>query len=254
MTNAVHSCQEAKAIKATSELGRSPKQWCHVRTLLPCNKAGAHFLVRQVLRPWWCHSSGEGGGKAEMHPKWILESLLLSGKPGWPGNTATLSSMKSVPRKRWVWTSVNLRPTSPRASCLSLCTACCCHSVVKSCPTLWPYGLQHTRLPCPSYILEFAQTHGIITSQWSHPTISSSATLFFWFQSFPASGSFPMSQLFASGGQSIGVLASASVLPMNIQDWSPLGGTGWISLQPRGLSRVFSSTTIWKHPFFRAQA
>ena len=86
-------------------------------------------------------------------------------------------------------------------------------------------------------------------NQWCHPTISSSLTHFFsCLQSFPASVSFPMSWLFASGGQSIG--ASGSVLPMNIQDWFPLGWTGWISLQSKGLSRVFSSTTVQKHQFF----
>ena len=92
------------------------------------------------------------------------------------------------------------------------------------------------------------------SSQWCHPTISSSFVLFSsCFQSFPASGSFPMSQFFASGGQSIGVSASASVLPMNIQDWFPLGLTGLISLQSKGLSRVFSNTTVQKHQFFGAQ-
>ena len=92
-------------------------------------------------------------------------------------------------------------------------------------------------------------------SQWCHPAISSSVIPFSsWFQSFPESGSFPMSQLFVSGGQSVGVSASASVLPMNIQDWFPLGWTCWISLQSKGLSRVFSNTTIQKHQFFRCSA
>ena len=91
-------------------------------------------------------------------------------------------------------------------------------------------------------------------SQWCHPTISSSVVPFsFHLQSFPASGSFPMSQFFVSGGQNIGVSASASVLPMNIQDWSPLEWTGWISLQSKGLSRVFSNTTVQKHQFFGSQ-
>ena len=91
-------------------------------------------------------------------------------------------------------------------------------------------------------------------SRWCHQTISSSVIPFSsCLQSFPASGSFPMSWLFASGGQSIGVSASASVLPMNTQDWSPLGCTGWISSKSKGLSRVFSSTTVQKHQFFSAQ-
>ena len=91
-------------------------------------------------------------------------------------------------------------------------------------------------------------------SRWCHPTISPSAVLFSSCpQSFPESGSFPMSQLLASGGQSIGGSASTSVLPMNTQDWSPLGWTNWISLQSKGLSRVFSNTTVQKHPFFGTQ-
>ena len=89
---------------------------------------------------------------------------------------------------------------------------------------------------------------------WCHPTISSSVIPFSsCLPSFPASGSFPMSRFFTSGGQSIGVSDSASILPMNIQDWFPLGRTGWISLQPKGLSRVFSNTTVQKHQFFGTQ-
>ena len=91
-------------------------------------------------------------------------------------------------------------------------------------------------------------------SRWWHPTVTFSVVPFSsCLQSFPASGSFPMSQFFASGGQSIGVSASASVLPMNIQDWFPLGWTGWISLQSKGLSRVVSNTTVWKHKFSSTQ-
>ena len=131
-------------------------------------------------------------------------------------------------------------------------------SVAQSCLTLCDpfgrYGPQHTRPPCPS------PTPGVYSnscplSRWCHPTISSSVIPFSssHLQSFPASGSFQMSQLFASGGQSIGVSASASVLPMNTQDWSPSEWTGWISLQSKGLSGVFSNTTVQKHPFFSAQ-
>ena len=123
------------------------------------------------------------------------------------------------------------------------------HSVVSN--SLWPHEPQHARPPCPS------PTPGVYPNPWSwrcHPTISSSVIPFSSCpQSFPASGSFPMSQLFASGGQSIGVSASTSVLPMNTQDWSPLEWTGWISLQWEGLSRVFSNTTVQKHQFFSAQ-
>ena len=118
--------------------------------------------------------------------------------------------------------------------------------------SLQPYGLQHTRLPCPSPSRRVCSNSPLI--QWCHPTISSSTVLFSCcLQSFPASGSFPMSQLFASSSQSIGASASASVLPMNIQGWFPLGLTGLISFQSKGLSRVFSSTTIWKHLFFSVQ-
>ena len=109
------------------------------------------------------------------------------------------------------------------------------------------------RLPCPSPTPR-ACSNSCPLSQWCHPAISSSIIPFSsCLQSFPASGSFPTSQFFASGGQSIGASASASVLPMNIQDWFSLGLTGWISLQSKGLSRVFSNTTIQKHQFFDAQ-
>ena len=127
-------------------------------------------------------------------------------------------------------------------------------SVAQSSPTLWdPHELQHARLPCPSPTPR-TYSNSCPLSQWCHPTISSFAAPFsFCFPSFPASGSFPMSQLFPSDGQSIGVSASASVLPMNIQDWFPLGWAGWLSLLFKGLSRVFSDTTVQKHQFLSAQ-
>ena len=108
------------------------------------------------------------------------------------------------------------------------------------------------RFPCPSPPPGVYLNSGPL-SQWCHPTISSSVVTFSCLQSFPISGSFQMSQLFASGGQNIGVSASTSVLPMNTQDWSPLGRTGWTSLQSKGLWRVFSNTTTQKHQFFGAQ-
>ena len=125
------------------------------------------------------------------------------------------------------------------------------HSVMSD--SLLPHESQHARPPCPS------PTPGVHwdsrpSSQWCHPATSSSVVPFSSCpQSLPASDSFPMSQLFAWGGQSIGVLALASVFPMNTQDWSPLGWTGWISLQSKGLSRVFSNTTVQKHQFFGAE-
>ena len=119
--------------------------------------------------------------------------------------------------------------------------------------SLWPHESQHAMLPCPSPTPRI-YPNSCPLSWWCHLTISSSVVPFSSCpQSFPASGSFQMSQLFASGGPSIGVSASASVLPMNTQDWFPLGWTGWISLQPKGLSRVFSNTTVQKHQFFCAQ-
>ena len=117
--------------------------------------------------------------------------------------------------------------------------------------SLQPHGLQHARPPCPSPT-SGAYPNSCPSRHWCYPTISSSVIPFSSCpQSFPASGSFPMSQFFALGGQSIG--ASASVLLMNSQDWSPLGWTGWISLQSKGLSRVFSNTTVQRHQFFSAQ-
>ena len=119
--------------------------------------------------------------------------------------------------------------------------------------SLQPHGLQHTRFPCPSPT-PGACANSCPSSLWCHLTISSSVIPFSSsLQSFQASGSFQMSQFFTSDGQNIGGSASASVLPMNIQDWFPLGWTGWISLQSKGLSRVFSSTTVQKHQFFGTQ-
>ena len=121
-------------------------------------------------------------------------------------------------------------------------------SVTQLCPTLCdPMNHSTPGLPVHYQLPEFTQTH-------VHPTILSFVVSFSSrLQSFPASGSFKMSQYFASGGQPIGVSASTSVLPMNTQDWSPLGWAGWISLQSKGLSRVFSNTTVQKHQFFGAQ-
>ena len=125
---------------------------------------------------------------------------------------------------------------------------CCCRQLPVVSDSLWPCGLQLTRPPCPS------PSPGVCSSscslhQWCHPAISSSDTLFsFYPQSFPASGTFPLSHLFVSDNQNPG--ASASVLPVNIQGWSPLKLTGLISLLSKGLSTVFSDTTVWRHQFF----
>ena len=119
--------------------------------------------------------------------------------------------------------------------------------------SLRPHESQCTRLPCPSPTPR-VYSNSCPSSRWCHPAISSSVIPFSsCSQSLPTPGSFPMNQLFTWGGQSIGVSALASVLPMNTQDWSPLGWTGWISLQSKGLSRVFSNTIVQKHQFFGTQ-
>ena len=124
----------------------------------------------------------------------------------------------------------------------------------QSCPTLCdPMNRSTPGLPVHHQLPDFTQTH-VHQVKWCHPAISSSVVPFSSCpQSLPASESFPMSQLFTWGGRSIGVSASASILPMNTQDWSSLEWTGWISLQSKGLSRVFSNTTVQKHPFFSTQ-
>ena len=138
--------------------------------------------------------------------------------------------------------------------CKPSCIGCCATplssvQLLSRADSLRPHGLQHARLPCP------APTPGVYSnsctlSQWYHPTISSSGIPFSHAFNLSQHQSFPMSQFFASGGLSIGVSAPASVLPMNTQDWSPLGWTGWISLQSKGLSRVFFNTRVQKHKFF----
>ena len=154
------------------------------------------------------------------------------GTPGWEGRPH--SGWESKILSTLLFSSVQLSP-----------------SVVSE--SLQPHESQHTRLPCPSPI-PGVYPNSCPSSWWCHPAISSSVIPFSsWPQSLPASGSFPISQPFAWGGQSIGVSASASVLPKNTQHWSPLGWTGWISLQSKGLSRVFSNTTVQKHQFFSAQ-
>ena len=125
------------------------------------------------------------------------------------------------------------------------------HSVMSD--SLWPHESQHARPSCPSPT-PGVHSNSRPSNRWCHPAISSAVVPFSSCpQSLPASGSFPMSQLFACSGQSTGVSASASFLPMNTQDWSALGWTGWISLQSKGLSRVFSNTTVQKHQFFGTQ-
>ena len=140
---------------------------------------------------------------------------------------------------------------------LRCCLTCGCYSVQFRCSgmsdSLRPHGLQHTRLRCP-WPTPTLCSNSRPLSRWCQPTISSSVVPFSSnLQSSPASRSFLVSQFFALGGQRIGVSASASVLPMNIQDWFPLGWTSWISLLSKGLSGVFSNTTVQKHQFFTTQ-
>ena len=151
-------------------------------------------------------------------------------------------AFQSLPCHPVTVTSCNPRPQS----------RCYCCSVAQSCPTLCnPMNYSTPGLPVHHQLLEFTQTH---VHRVVHPAISSSVVPFSsCSQSLTASESFPMSQLFTRGGQSIGVSASASALPMKTQDWSPLGWSGWISLQSKGLSSVFFNTTVQKHQFFGTQ-
>ena len=137
-----------------------------------------------------------------------------------------------------------------RKAMINLTSAFSCSVMSDS---LWPHGLQQSRPPCPSPTPR-AYPNSCPLSGWCHPSITSSVVPFSsCLQSFPASGSFPITQFFPSDSQSIGVSASASIFPMNIQDWFSLGWTGWIFLQSKGLSRVFFNTTVQKHQFFGAQ-
>ena len=179
---------------------------------------GALSVSLRWGKVWRCKSLLEN---SKLRPQWFAELL---------GDSAVSDYLYLTPSWLYLGFSVQF-------SC----------SVVSN--SLRPHGLQHTRLPCPS------ATPGVYSnscplSWWYHPTISSSVVPFSCLQSFPASGSFQMSQLFASGGQGIGVSASTSVLPMNIQDWFPLGWTGWTSLQSKGLSRVFSTVFFFFLSFF----
>ena len=164
-------------------------------------------------------------------------------------------SFRYIPKVEWLNHMVVLFVTFKELSYifpLSL-TNLHSHQQCTGSDSLRPHESQHTRLPCPPPTPR-VHPNSCPLSQWCHPIISSSIVPFSSCpQSFPASGSFQMSQLFASDGQSIGASASTSVLPMNTQDRSPLGWTGWISLQSKGLPRVFSNTTVQKHQFFGAQ-
>ena len=169
----------------------------------------------------------------------ILQNRRLDDKHNWPWTSLLLLTINGCLIWENSFASLNLQFSSVQFS----------HPVMSDFLRL--YESQHVRPPCPSPT-PGVDPNSCPSSRWCHPTISSSVIPFSSCpQSLPASKSFPMSQLFAWGGQSTGV--SASVLPMNTQDWPPLGWTGWISLQSKGLSRVFSNTTVQKHQFFGAQ-
>ena len=159
--------------------------------------------------------------------------------------------MASVTQWTWVWACSGSWWWAGKPGALQYSSVQFSHSVVSD--SLPPHGLRHARAHCP---LPTAGTYSnsYPLSQWYHLIVSSSVFRFFsHLQSFPTSGSFQMSQLFASGGQNIGISALTSALPMNNQDWFPLGWTDWISLQSKGLSRVFSNSTVQKHQFFTTQ-
>ena len=171
--------------------------------------------------------------------------------PVWPGMSAkseTELRKGEMARVCAVPTTLSMMSSTPGS--VQFSSVHSSHSVMSN--SLWLHELQHARPPCQSPT-PGVHPNSCPSSWWCHPAISSSIVPFSCPQSLPASQSFPMSQLFAWGGESIGVSALASVLPKNTQDWSPLEWTGWISLQSKGLSRVFSTTTVQKHQFFGTQ-
>ena len=198
--------------------------WCKIGVWLPFLHVAIYFLQHHLLKKLF-----------------FLHCILAPLVDGWCANLF-LGSLFYPIEYVSVFMSIQYCSDSVQFS----------HSVMSD--PLWLHGPQHTKLPCPSPT-SGACSNSYPSSQWCHPTISSSVICFSSCLHFflPASGSFQMSQFFTSGGQSIGVSASASVIPMNSQDWFPLGLTGLISLQSKGLSRVFSNTTVQKHQFFDAQ-
>ena len=198
-------------------------------------------LGRGNLQEWWGQQLCSGAGSRHAaRETWVIpRNRLKKGPLDWPCFPWDLpKSAASGIRIQWVLGVQSIQFSSVAQSCPILCN---------------PMDHSTSGLPIHHQLLDFTQTH----VHWVSDAIQPSHLLSFPFsshlQSFPASGSFPMSQLFASGGQSIGTSASTSVLPMNIQGWSPLGWTGWISLQSKGLSRVFSNITVQKHQFFNTQ-
>ena len=204
------------------------------RICLPCKRQ-----KRCKFNPWVRKIPWRRNGSPLQYP--CLEN---------PMDRGTLQATVHGVSKSWMWLSMYTH-THTHTHTLIV------HLLLLSCSVMsdyfWPHGLQHARLPCPSPSPGDC-LNSCPSSQWCHPTISSSVIpSSSCLQSFPASGSFPTSQFFASGGQSIGASASESVLPKNIQDRFSLGWTGWISLPSKGLLRVFSNTTVQNHQFFDTQ-
>ena len=205
-----------------------------------CTQTGSHTRANDSLvcgPPLNIHISLKAQINTDYH---LFACLSVSLLPTWPHCTG-------APRKQMMfWFDVSLVvSTIPDVWSVQFS-----QSVISN--SLQPHGLQQIRPPCPSPT-PAVDTNSSLLSWWYHPTTSSAIIPFSCLQSFPASRSFPKSQLFTSGGQSIGVSASALLLPMNIQGWFPLGLTGLISLQSKGLSRVFPNTTVQRHQFFGTQ-
>ena len=194
----------------------------------------------------------------QTHVPWVSDAIQPSHPLSSPSPAFSLSQHQSL--FQWVSSSHHMAKILEfqlqHQSFLCICVSIQFSSVQFSgsvvSDSLQAHEPQHARPPCPSLTPD-VYPNSCALSQWCHLTISSSVIPFSCLQSFPTSGSFPMSSFFVSGGQVIGVSASTSVLPMNTQDWSPLGWTGWVSLQSKGLSRVFSNTTVQKHQFFGTQ-
>ena len=220
------------------------RQWHPTPVLFPGKYYGRRSLVG--CSPWGCQESDM---TERLHFHFSL-SCLGEGN----GNPLQCSCLEN-PKYRGAWWAAiyGVAQSRTQLQWLSSSSNSSVQSLRCVSDSLWPHELQHARPPCPSPALG-VHPNSRALSQWCHPAFSSSVVSFSSCpQSLPGSGSFPMSQLFAWGGQSIGVSASASVLPMDTQDWSPLGWTGWISLQSEGPSRVFSNTTVQKHQFFGTQ-
>ena len=205
--------------------------------------------LTHLKRPWcWERLRAGGEGDNRGWDGWLLEihSFHFRGGSDWGTEVTPLGSEPSLSSSGNLGCFWNILSLD-----FLICKVQFNHSVVSN--SLQPHEMQHSRPPCPSPP-PGVHPNPCPLSRWCHPTILPSVIPFSsCLQSFPAQRSFPTSQLFVSGGQSIGISASTSVLPRNTQDWSPLGWTGWISLQSKGLSRVFSNVTVQKHQFFGAQ-